>query len=156
MSRRLDERAARVAKIRDRNTRLDAAHARHLEEAHARWRDGYLLPWRITMWLDMRGLYGPEVDAELGVPEPTVDQWEAGEVYPTWDQVLALANLVGLATPWPLTDGWGGGDLPTGLIFVCDRSRPSRSSVSRYDEGLVARFSREALADHRARLAALP
>ena len=52
MSRRLDERAARVAKIRDRNTRLDAAHARHLEEAHARWRDGYLLPWRITMWLD--------------------------------------------------------------------------------------------------------
>lgn len=50
-------------------------------------------PERITIALDARGLYGPEVDAALGVPEPTVDEWEAGLYPPTREQLKRLADL---------------------------------------------------------------
>lgn len=55
-------------------------------------------PTRITMALDFRGLYGPEVDHALGVEEPTVDLWEAGLIVPTREQVHRLAGLTGF--PW--------------------------------------------------------
>jgi hypothetical protein len=67
----------------------------HIEEAERLWAAGRAKPWRITSALDIRGLYGPEVDEACGVKEPTVDKWEAGEVYPTWEQLLALATLTG-------------------------------------------------------------
>jgi hypothetical protein len=48
---------------------------------------------KITQALDLRGLYGPEVDNALGGEEPMVDEWEAGTLTPTPDQMIALANL---------------------------------------------------------------
>lgn len=63
------------------------------ETALAGWRAGRVVPFRITMALDMRGLDGPDVDIACGAAEPDVDQWEAGELYPTFEQLLALAEL---------------------------------------------------------------
>ena len=53
------------------------------------------VPGQITLILDLHGLGGPLVDAALGVPEPTVDQWESGELVPTRAQMLRLALLTG-------------------------------------------------------------
>lgn len=66
---------------------------RELEVARQAWQQGRVIPYRITTALDIRALYGPEVDQACGVEEPAVDQWEAGELYPTWEQLLALAEL---------------------------------------------------------------
>jgi hypothetical protein len=61
--------------------------------AHRRWHDGLVVPWRITTALDIRELHGPQVDVDLGVEDPSVDMWEAGILYPTWDEMLRLAVL---------------------------------------------------------------
>ena len=55
-------------------------------------------PERITMALTIQDLYGPEVDRALGGEEPMVDEWEAGTLVPTLEQVQALAELTG----WPV------------------------------------------------------
>lgn len=79
-------------------------------------------PERITQALDLRELYGPEVDRALGGEEPMVDEWESGERVPTLEQVQALAELTGfpvryfyLPPPPPLGPMWmcgsGGCDL---------------------------------------------
>jgi hypothetical protein len=65
----------------------------NMEKARLLWLHGMVRPYRITMFLDANDLYGPEVDAACGVDEPTVDLWEAGKVYPTWDELQALARL---------------------------------------------------------------
>jgi DNA-binding transcriptional regulator YiaG len=57
-------------------------------------------PERITMALDLAELFGPEVDAALGVEEPTVDLWESGELVPTRAQVEALARLTDMGVGW--------------------------------------------------------
>jgi hypothetical protein len=64
-----------------------------LDEARRLWGEGKMVPQRITMALDVRKLYGPEVDIACGAVEPDVDRWEAGKLYPTWRQVLLLAQL---------------------------------------------------------------
>jgi DNA-binding transcriptional regulator YiaG len=56
-------------------------------------------PERITMALDLRDLYGPEVDEALGGQEPMVDEWESGRRVPTKEQIQALAWL----TDFPVT-----------------------------------------------------
>lgn len=56
-------------------------------------------PERITMALNIRDLYGPEVDEALGGQEPMVDEWESGKRVPTKEQVRALAWL----TDFPVT-----------------------------------------------------
>jgi hypothetical protein len=53
------------------------------------------VPARITLALDLRELYGPEVDRACGVQEPAVDQWELGVLVPTPAQIRALAKLTG-------------------------------------------------------------
>lgn len=53
------------------------------------------VPARITDALDQMGAEGPEVDIALGGVEPMVDQWEAGELMPTRDQVELLAAYTG-------------------------------------------------------------
>jgi hypothetical protein len=70
-------------------------------------------PQRITTALDMRELYGPEVDQALGGKEPMVDEWESGERIPTFAQMQALAMLTGFPVkffyqppPPPLDNGW--------------------------------------------------
>lgn len=81
------------------------ARERNLRESFRRWRDGLVVPNRITTALDMRDLYGPTVDIACRAREPEVDQWEAGERYPRWDQLVALAVLTGHAPGWfTLTD----------------------------------------------------
>lgn len=64
-----------------------------LAEDHTAWQAGHVRPYLVTAWLDYRGLYGPTVDHALGVREPGVDLWEAGQLYPTWEQFQALGTL---------------------------------------------------------------
>ncbi|MET4614150.1 transcriptional regulator with XRE-family HTH domain [Rhodococcus sp. PvR044] len=79
------------------------------------------IPFRITTALDMADLHGPEVDAALGVPEPTVDLWEEGKLVPTDDQLERLAELTGFAVEYffrerpPQSEG--------GAMFLCRRGR---------------------------------
>lgn len=79
-------------------------------------------PKRITLALDSRDLYGPEVDLACGVEEPAVDEWEAGTRIPTFEQMEALAELTGYPIgffyrpdPEPITNG-----------FICVRSGKDR------------------------------
>lgn len=65
------------------------------QEAHRQWAAGLVVPDTITLSLDAMGLDGPEVDAACGATEPDVDRWEAGELYPTWEQLKLLATLTG-------------------------------------------------------------
>lgn len=67
-----------------------------LTETKGKWNAGQVAPHRITTALNLRGLYGPEVDAACGVQEPDVDAWETGTLYPTWEQLLKLADLTGV------------------------------------------------------------
>lgn len=57
------------------------------------WKEGRLRPFVITDALNARDLYGPLVDAACGTCEPAVDMWESGQLYPTWDELKALADL---------------------------------------------------------------
>lgn len=70
-------------------------------------------PERITLALDSRELYGPEVDAVLGGEEPMVDEWESGARVPSLTQVQALAEMTDFPVrffyqppPRPVTGGW--------------------------------------------------
>lgn len=60
------------------------------------WHDGKLVPWYITLMLDHGRNSGPAVDIACKAKEPAVDRWEAGVLYPTWEQTVALAELVGV------------------------------------------------------------
>ena len=93
----------RKAILKQRN---EYRQMRERQEAEARqlWAHGEVKPFLITARLNVRELYGPEVDAACGVAEPTVDLWEAGKVYPTWDQMLALSELCG-TTPLAFCQG---------------------------------------------------
>jgi len=55
------------------------------------------VPARITAALNLRQLYGPEVDLACGAREPDVDRWEDpdDELLPTPEQVVLLAKLTG-------------------------------------------------------------
>lgn len=99
---RLDpaERDRRYRQVRADANRGRAARAADDREAYRRWRAGQVCPNRITMALDMRQLYGPEVDLACKAAEPEVDQWEAGERYPSWEQLRALAELTGFTPRW--------------------------------------------------------
>jgi hypothetical protein len=91
--------------------RVDAASERHDPSAYYAGKTP--TPERITMALDLRELYGPEVDRALGGEEPMVDEWESGERAPSFQQVIALARLTDFPVrffyqppPPPLTGGW--------------------------------------------------
>lgn len=72
-------------------------------------------PERITMALNLRDLYGPEVDEALGGQEPMVDEWESGERVPTKDQIQALAMLTG----FPVTFFYQPPPQPMAGMFIC-------------------------------------
>lgn len=76
-------------------------------------------PKRITMALDARGLYGPEVDLACGAREPDVDRWETGDLVPTPEQLAKLAALTGVTVEF-LCDP---APIPGGRVFVCGRGR---------------------------------
>lgn len=84
---------------------------RDLAIAHRLWSEGMVVPFVITTCLDAKGLYGPEVDIACLAEEPAVDLWEAGKLYPTWEQLQALAQLTGNTERWfcikpPTFDVW--------------------------------------------------
>lgn len=93
------------------------------------------VPARITIALNLRGLWGDQVDRDLGVWEPpdgwdgptwepgtAVDRWEDGTLVPTREQIMVLANLTG----WP----WRFFYLPVttwpNRVFMCERRRGGR------------------------------
>jgi hypothetical protein len=97
---RAHRRAVHARNINQRRASEEADKVR----AYQRWRQGLVCPDRITTALNVRSLYGPEVDRACKAQEPEVDQWEAGERYPTWEQLLALAALTGYPTSWFTTN----------------------------------------------------
>lgn len=131
---RLTEREQRTIELRAGLRRLRDQQAH--DTARRKWAAGELVPARITSALDLHELYGPEVDAACGVAEPDVDRWEAGELYPTWEQLLALAKITPRVTL---------------LYFFIPVGKPMRTTlqfhlpgVSMEDEEPVARFKPEA------------
>lgn len=70
--------------------------AENLRIARRKWAAGMVVPHRITMALDLNNLYGPQVDKACMAQEPDVDMWEAGRLYPSWEQLCALARLTGM------------------------------------------------------------
>lgn len=99
-----------------REVAADQADAKALARLEADYRAGRALayPSRITFALDSHDLYGPEVDIACLAVEPAVDQWEAGEAAPTWEQLVALSELTGCAPAFFTRD------LPElGPVFVC-------------------------------------
>lgn len=82
--------APRSAAARASTVRADDA------AAYRMWRAGMLRPYKFTIGMDARGLEGPEVDIACGAAEPDVDLWEAGKLYPTWEQVKLTAALLGV------------------------------------------------------------
>lgn len=87
----------RRQQLREKQQRERARYDREqaTQEAKRRWEAGLVVPHYITVALDIQGLYGPEVDEACGAAEPDVDRWEAGELYPSWSQLCALAELTG-------------------------------------------------------------
>jgi hypothetical protein len=75
----------------DRRALQAAARRQQFE----RERSATPVPARITLALNLRELYGPEVDVACGVVEPAVDQWETGELVATGEQIVLLAALTG-------------------------------------------------------------
>lgn len=81
---------------------------------------GKVVPARITIALDTRGLDGPQVDIDCGTVEPYVDLWECGLEVPTAEQVRLLAELTGFPVVFfymPIKPG----PLIGGPIFLCGR-----------------------------------
>lgn len=112
------------------------------DSAYAAWRRGEVNPCALTMALDSRGLYGPQVDIACGVQEPAVDQWEAGALYPSWEQLLALAVLTGFPVQFFVTKH----EAPLGVGFMCIRGGRGkgcyplrRNSDAVFDVSVVAR-----------------
>lgn len=101
-----------------RRNRRAREEAQALEEARQRHARGLVRPYIITSALDSKDLYGPEVDAACGVLEPTVDMWEAGHVYPTFDQLVALAKLTQVMPAFFTRDHHVAAD---GRMFLCGR-----------------------------------
>ncbi|HKS46746.1 MAG TPA: hypothetical protein VJT49_16865 [Amycolatopsis sp.] len=134
--------AREAAAIDARNARSRYHHQLDQQRAYHEWRAGKLVPYRITLALDAKDLYGPEVDAACGVAEPQVDMWEAGTLYPTWEQLQALAALTGCTERFFMRQPHE--DLPheTSMRFhriggqKCDRRQPPP----------VRAFTREAIA----------
>lgn len=116
----------------DRNRWAKAASPqradRTLRQARADYDQHKLVPARITIALDLRGLYGPEVDTACDAAEPDVDRWEAGELYPTWRQVELLAALT---------------DFPVHFFFLpIDADRPWSTLDIHFPSGTYSRTPR--------------
>lgn len=118
-ARRLEARA-RVNRRRAEQAVRDEQRAARLKRLEQEARAGVIAPAasRITCALDLRQLYGPQVDAALGVlqdPPDVVDRWEAGTLVPSFAEVERLAELTGFLVEW-----FYGPELPSAEgAFVC-------------------------------------
>ena len=71
-----------------------------MAEGKPLWAGGKLIPAAISMRIEMHLISHPEHDGPAFDPlvlaaEPEVDHWEAGILYPTWEQTVALCELTG-------------------------------------------------------------
>lgn len=108
------------------------------------WERGQVVPYRITIALG--DLEGPGVDEACGTHEPAVDEWEAGTRYPTWEQLLLLADLTGFDVQFFLMPEDGNiHALGPGVMFVCERSRRKWNPVVEIPAPIVE-FTPEAIA----------
>jgi transcriptional regulator with XRE-family HTH domain len=80
------------------------------------------VPARITIALDSIGAEGPQVDIDLGGKEPMVDQWEAGELVPTREQIERLAAYTGMTPEYFYLPAQDWESKPT-RYFICERGR---------------------------------
>lgn len=87
--------AVRRSKALAARNRAEASRTADDARAKTMWRAGLVRPAAISFALDAKGLYGPEVDTACLAAEPDVDMWERGALYPTWEQLVALAALTG-------------------------------------------------------------
>lgn len=83
-------------------------------------------PSRITVALDMAGLFGPEADATLGVAEPTIDLWETGAMVPTEAQLADIAARAGITVEW-----FYGDPIEPQTFQMCYRTRKAAGGGSR-------------------------
>lgn len=123
-----------ATRVRDTVALFEAKRVQHAPgaaEAKHRWECGQAVPARITLALDILKLDGPDVDEACGVQEPTVDRWEQGRVYPTWEQLCRLAVLTGFAVAFFTEPAE---HLNVGLHLGADRPAP-----------LVPRFTEKAI-----------
>lgn len=93
------------------------------------------VPARITMALDLRGKYGPQVDVDLGGVEPMVDEWEEGKRVPTREQVERLAAYTDFPAEWfyrPADELAGTEDDPL-RMFICERGRRGENGLTIVD-----------------------
>ena len=99
---RLTPEQAAALDTRNRRKATESAELTRRDNAAARraWAAGLIAPCTITIALDAHGLYGPEVDRACRAEEPDVDLWEAGKLYPRWDQLVALAALTHVTPRW--------------------------------------------------------
>jgi hypothetical protein len=87
------------------------------------------VPARITLALDLRGLYGPQVDRDCGVEAPAVDEWEAGLRVPTRTQVEALAALTRMPVGYFYQPADEAEERGT-RIFMCQRNRRPHNALT--------------------------
>ena len=131
---------SREAREQAAATRLRAQQRLEDERAaHAAWEAGQVIPYRITTALDINELDGPGVDEACGVKEPAVDRWEQGLLYPTWDQLCALADLTGypvLFFTQPVK----------AVIRIADTTLPFHTKGPLPDDEPVLAFAPEAIA----------
>ena len=119
------------------------ANVAMLERAKAAWARGEMKPAGITLMLDMNGLEGPEVDTACLAAEPDVDNWEAGTLYPSWEQVVALAELVGCSPEFFMWDRHYDENMQTSMRF--HGTKAEREAYAKNDAPLIMKFTPEAI-----------
>lgn len=100
---------------------------------------GAVVPARITLALDMRGMYGPQVDVAVGTfegnPDGDVDGWEAGRAVPSEEQISLLAAATGFPAGWfakPIKPG------PlVGPVWICYRRKVNGARCHRVEPDWV-------------------
>jgi hypothetical protein len=133
------ETAATDARNRAARTQQDARDRENVAIAQQKWAAGLVVPHAITLALDEHSLYGPEVDIACGVQEPAVDLWEAGKLYPAWDQLLLLAKLTNKPARWFVDYQHN-----HAVVNLCYRSRrtqapePPAAPILRFPDEVVA------------------
>ena len=93
------DRAGTQAAI-ERAAQADPIHAKNAyPDVYAAWAAGELRLWRLTIAFNTIGAVGDWVDAACGTRPPFVDLWEAGHVYPRWEELVRVSALTGTSLP---------------------------------------------------------
>jgi hypothetical protein len=115
-----DEARDITAKRKKAFNQAKAARARWDAELEDGWRRGKVRPYLITRALDLANLHGPDVDAMVGAEEPDVDNWEAGTLYPSLQQLRLLSEVSGFPPSFLVAET---PELMSPAMFLCDRSK---------------------------------